>query len=43
MPFEVSIVSIPADPTVGIGRSDGDDEREVKVIKPEGKNEWTKK
>lgn len=23
-PFEVSIVSVPADPTVGVGRSDGD-------------------
>jgi HK97 family phage major capsid protein/HK97 family phage prohead protease len=31
MPFEVSIVSIPADPTVGIGRSQSDDEVEVRI------------
>lgn len=31
-PYEVSIVSIPADPTVGIGRADSDDEREVRII-----------
>ncbi len=30
-PFEVSIVSIPADPTVGIGRADSDEENEVRV------------
>lgn len=29
--FEISIVSIPADPTVGVGRADGDDETEVQV------------
>lgn len=37
-PFEVSIVSIPADHSVGIGRADSDDEKEVKIIKPEGNN-----
>jgi len=31
MPFEVSLVSIPADPTVGIGRSADHDEREVPI------------
>lgn len=36
LPFEVSIVSIPADPSVGIGRSHTDDAIEVKIIKPEG-------
>jgi HK97 family phage major capsid protein/HK97 family phage prohead protease len=36
MPYEVSIVSIPADPTVGIGRSDEGDAIEVRVINPEG-------
>lgn len=30
-PFEVSIVSVPADPTVGIGRSDGADERVINI------------
>lgn len=28
-PFEISIVSVPADPTVGVGRSGEDDERDV--------------
>ncbi|MFA7333659.1 MAG: phage major capsid protein [Kiritimatiellia bacterium] len=32
MPFEVSSVSIPADPTVGLGRADEDAEIEVPVI-----------
>jgi HK97 family phage major capsid protein len=32
MPFEVSIVSIPADPTVGIGRADSDDSIDVRII-----------
>lgn len=33
MPYEVSIVAIPADPTVGIGRNQSDsDEKEVPVI-----------
>jgi HK97 family phage major capsid protein/HK97 family phage prohead protease len=31
MPFEVSIVSIPADPTVGIGRADGNEEIDVRI------------
>jgi HK97 family phage major capsid protein/HK97 family phage prohead protease len=33
-PYEVSLVSIPADPTVGIGRAGGDEEpsREVRVL-----------
>jgi HK97 family phage major capsid protein len=30
--FEMSLVSIPADPTVGVGRSDKDSEFEVQVI-----------
>jgi HK97 family phage major capsid protein/HK97 family phage prohead protease len=30
-PLEVSLVSIPADPTVGLGRDGGDDAREVPV------------
>lgn len=35
MPFEVSIVSVPADPTVGIGRSeDNEEEFEVRILKP---------
>ena len=25
-PYEISIVSVPADPTVGVGRSEGDEE-----------------
>jgi len=34
-PFEVSIVSVPADyKNVGIGRTDSDDEQEVKIINP---------
>ncbi len=36
LPFEVSIVSIPADPSVGIGRSNNDDAIDVKITKPEG-------
>lgn len=37
-PYEVSIVSIPADPTVGIGRADNGEALDVKVInqKPTG-------
>ena len=31
MPFEVSFVSVPADPTVGVGRSDANEELEVKI------------
>jgi len=31
MPFEISIVSIPADNTIGVGRSNDDDERDVTV------------
>lgn len=31
-PYEVSFVSVPADPTVGVGRSDNDEEREVKIV-----------
>jgi len=34
MPFEVSLVSIPADPTVGIGRAANDDEQEVPIRAP---------
>ena len=30
-PFEVSLVSIPADPTVGVGRADGGDEQEITI------------
>lgn len=33
MPYEVSLVSIPADPTVGVGRAEGDAEVEVPVTK----------
>ena len=36
LPFEVSIVSIPADHSVGIGRSNTEDAIDVKIIKPEG-------
>ena len=32
-PYEVSLVSIPADKTVGIGRSDSNETNEVKIIK----------
>jgi HK97 family phage major capsid protein/HK97 family phage prohead protease len=32
MPFEVSIVTVPADPTVGVGRSKFNEEKEVPVI-----------
>lgn len=31
-PFEVSFVSVPADPTVGVGRSAGDEQIDVPVI-----------
>lgn len=34
MPFEGSFVSIPADQTVGMGRSEGDEPTEVTVINP---------
>jgi len=34
MPYEVSLVSIPADPTVGLGRSNEDPEVEVPVTVP---------
>lgn len=37
MPFEVSVVSIPADPTVGIGRSKEDEALEVKILNLEDK------
>jgi HK97 family phage major capsid protein len=30
-PFEVSLVSVPADPTVGIGRADDGDEQEITI------------
>ena len=42
MPFEVSVVTIPADYSVGFGRSDEDEEKEVKVnetFNEETKNE----
>lgn len=42
MPFEVSVVTIPADYSVGFGRSDEDEEKEVKVndaFNKERKNE----
>lgn len=32
-PFEVSIVTVPADPTVGIGRALGGDEIEVRMVR----------
>ena len=32
-PYEISLVSVPADPTIGIGRSDADVENEVKINK----------
>lgn len=32
-PFEVSLVTVPADHTVGIGRAETDDEREVQVTR----------
>lgn len=35
MPFEISLVSIPADTSVGVGRSEGRQEREITVIIPE--------
>ncbi|HEY5564230.1 MAG TPA: phage major capsid protein [Rhodothermia bacterium] len=38
LPFEVSIVSVPADPTVGIGRADGDEEREVRIINEQARS-----
>jgi HK97 family phage major capsid protein/HK97 family phage prohead protease len=31
MPYEISFVSIPADPTIGVGRSADEDEVEVKI------------
>lgn len=34
-PFEISFVSVPADHTVGVARSDGDQERDIAVIEPE--------
>jgi HK97 family phage major capsid protein/HK97 family phage prohead protease len=34
MPYEVSLVAIPSDPTVGLGRSDEDPEVEVPVTTP---------
>jgi HK97 family phage major capsid protein/HK97 family phage prohead protease len=34
-PFEVSIVSVPADPTVGIGRQLGGEELEVRMLLPQ--------
>jgi len=33
-PYEVSIVTVPADPTVGIGRKLGGEELEVRMIRP---------
>lgn len=30
-PFEISLVTVPADPTVGIGRAESDDKRDVTV------------
>ncbi len=32
MPYEVSFVSIPADPTVGVGRADDGEEHEVTIL-----------
>jgi HK97 family phage major capsid protein/HK97 family phage prohead protease len=38
MPFEVSFVSVPADPSVGVGRSENDEEEiEVKIINKKSK------
>ena len=34
-PLEISIVTVPADPSVGIGRAEGDVEREVRVLRAE--------
>lgn len=36
-PFEISLVSIPADISVGIGRGGGQEEREIKIEIPEQK------
>lgn len=36
-PFEISLVTVPADPTVGIGRSEADDKRDVTVHRIEEK------
>lgn len=33
-PYEVSLVTVPADPTVGIGRADKNEKHEVRIIKP---------
>lgn len=33
-PYEVSIVTVPADPSVGIGRADRGEELEVRVVRP---------
>jgi len=30
-PYEISLVSIPADTTVGVGRAEGEDENEIKI------------
>lgn len=37
MPYEISVVSVPADNTVGIGRSSKLDEKEIKILKKEVK------
>jgi HK97 family phage major capsid protein/HK97 family phage prohead protease len=34
-PYEVSIVTVPADPTVGIGRAQGGEEFEVRMVRAE--------
>ncbi|MDD5247822.1 MAG: phage major capsid protein [Rhodocyclaceae bacterium] len=31
-PYEISLVTIPADPTVGVGRSHGDEEARVEIV-----------
>lgn len=38
-PFEISIVSIPADNTVGVGRADDLEKHEVKIINQKSKSE----
>jgi HK97 family phage major capsid protein/HK97 family phage prohead protease len=46
MPYEVSFVSVPADPTVGVGRAEDGEKREVVITnkqpeKPEGVSKMT--
>jgi HK97 family phage major capsid protein/HK97 family phage prohead protease len=38
LPYEISIVSVPADPTVGVGRNHDQSENEVEVVEPPKEN-----